>query len=252
MALKRYRGSNVRTDHHRRLLAVLAMLAFATGATASPLAPDVASCRPIKDAAARLKCFDALSAEATKDVGKAIADWSGSGMTTTRPFHADGPFEIEWDASGFFQTMLDRVGGGETIIANQIEGGPGSSYVPEGGDYYLKVSAMARWHARAVALPPGKAPESADLSQSGEESQADLPPCDGPNADDEVRDLVQNSPLGQAGHIRVLDVGPITKTTSPKGVEVCHTKLITSGGEEDYDFQNIRRNGSIFITGRPR
>jgi hypothetical protein len=165
---------------------------------------------------------------------------------------ADCPFGIQWDASGFFQATLNRVGGDDSIIANQIQGGPGSSYVPEGGDYYLKVSAMAGWRAKAVALPSGTAPDSGNVQPSSEESRADLPPCDGRDASKEVTELVQNSPWEQLMHIRVLDVGPITATTSPKGVEVCHTMLVTSGSIIGYDFQNIRQNGKIFISGRQR
>ena len=142
--------------------------------------------------------------------------------------------------------------GDETLIANQIQGGPGSSYVAEGGDYYLKVSAMARWQTSAVTLAPSTTPEAGDAKPGADTTQADLPPCNDAAAPTDVTDLVQDSPWGQMGHIRVLDVGPITTTTSPKGIEVCHATLVTTAGTFGYDFHNVRENGKVFISGHRR
>jgi hypothetical protein len=80
-----------------------------------------------------------------------IAQWSGSGMTTTRPFHAEGPFEVQWETTEYFSAYLDQVGGHQTLIANQNSAG--SSYVPDGGNFYIKIEAMGDWHIRVVALP---------------------------------------------------------------------------------------------------
>lgn len=173
-------------------------------------------------------------------------------MTTTRPFHADGPWELRWDAGGFFQATLEKVGGEEDTVANQLQPGQGSSYVPTAGDYYVKFVAMSHWTAKAVALAPGTAPETADVAKPSDldEDQSGLPPCDDLNASEEVKQLVENSPLGRTTHLQVLDVGPVTKTTSPKGAVICHTRIVTTGGEMNFDFQSVRRNGKEFVTGQ--
>jgi hypothetical protein len=132
------------------------------------LGADLSSCRAIKGAPARLNCYDAIRitppAEKSPSPEKAIAQWSGNGMTTTRPFHVDGPWELQWSASGFFQAFLKRAGGDDEIVANQVEAGSGSSYVADGGDYSLTVNAMERWTAKAVAVRPEQAPSGADAT----------------------------------------------------------------------------------------
>ncbi|MBV9251917.1 MAG: hypothetical protein JO227_22090 [Acetobacteraceae bacterium] len=110
---------------------------------------------------------------------------------------------------------------------------------------------MGQWRLKAVALPAGEAPETAKVEQPAED-QADLPPCDGPDAVSDVTELVSASPWAQTMHIRVLDIGPITKTTSPEGVTVCHTKVITNGGTFPYDFHGIRENGKVYLSGHRR
>jgi len=232
---------------------IFASVILAAVGAAAGQAADLGSCLSMKDANARLQCYDAVAKALRDKDGKEIVHWAGAGMTTTRPFHADGPFEIQWDARGFFQATLNHVGADKTIIANQTEGSTGSSYVSEGGDYYLDISALGPWRTRAVALPPGQAPDSADVQEPpAGENQAGLPPCNGPDASTEITELVQSSPWGQVAHIRVLDVGPITATLSPRGIEVCHTTLVTTGGTVKYDFQYMRQNGKIFTSGRPR
>jgi hypothetical protein len=86
-----------------------------------------------------------------------IGQWKGTGLTTTRPFHAAGPWELQWEASGLFQVFLHRPGHDESgempdIIANQVQGSKGSAYVDHGGDFYLQISALAPWTARAVLV----------------------------------------------------------------------------------------------------
>ncbi|MBV9251671.1 MAG: hypothetical protein JO227_20805 [Acetobacteraceae bacterium] len=101
---------------------------------------------------------------------------------------------------------------------------------------------------KAVALPPGEAPQSADV-EPPEEDQSGLPPLD---ADKDVTELANESPWAQLMNMRVLDVGPLTKATSPKGVDVCRTKLITTGGSFWYDLHNVRENGNVYIRGHLR
>lgn len=84
-----------------------------------------------------------------------LARWSGSGMMTTRPFRAPGPWELRWhSASGFFSARLHTVGTEDAnLLANQGRGGDSSAYRPNGGTFYLEFSATADWSAEVVALP---------------------------------------------------------------------------------------------------
>jgi hypothetical protein len=96
--------------------------------------------------------------------GGSIAHWSGLGMMTTRPFHVEGPWELQWTVgeTGFFSVDLHKVGGREKSIALQSEAGSSSSYVPEGGDYYLEVRATGPWSITAVSVVPDNVvPEAA-------------------------------------------------------------------------------------------
>lgn len=87
--------------------------------------------------------------------GAFIDQWSGDGTLTTHPFHADGPWEIQWaTASGPFVIELAKPGGRSDVIANQTDQASSSSFVPEGGDYYLKVIANSPWSIKLVSVPP--------------------------------------------------------------------------------------------------
>jgi len=89
------------------------------------------------------------------DGGAFIDQWSGDSTLTTRPFHADGPWEIQWaTASGPFVIELAKPGGRSDVIANQTHQASSSSLVPEGGDYYLKVIANSPWSIKLVSVPP--------------------------------------------------------------------------------------------------
>jgi hypothetical protein len=81
-----------------------------------------------------------------------IAQWSGGGMMTTRPFHVDGPWELEWSASSVFAAQLVTVGGSAEDVALQSAAGRSSSYEPVGGDFYLKVEGSGEWTMKAVRL----------------------------------------------------------------------------------------------------
>lgn len=111
---------------------------------------------------------------------KVVAHWSGVGMLATRPFHLAGPGEIQWKASGFFQATMYKAGSVTMpdVVANQLSGGPGTYYVAQGGDYYIKFSAMEQWSAQVVVLPqvgnslapsagPQPQPASPEIGQTG-------------------------------------------------------------------------------------
>lgn len=89
----------------------------------------------------------------------AVADtpieFTGSGGANTRPFETDGPWELQWSSDGdIFQVFL-HTGDGDLVdvAANQSGPGPGASYQPRGGRYYLQVNALGPWTVRVVPLP---------------------------------------------------------------------------------------------------
>jgi hypothetical protein len=89
----------------------------------------------------------------TRETEHVLAEWTGSAMMTTRPFHVEGPWELQWtNTSGYFSVHLVKIGGESELVARQSDAGNSSSYVPNGGDYYLKVSATSSWEIRAVSL----------------------------------------------------------------------------------------------------
>jgi PAN domain len=133
-----------------------------------------------------------------EDVTVLIAEYSGTGMQTTRPFTVDGPWEVQWSSDEFIQIFLSKADKEEhfpNIIANQIESGSGSSYQPQGGSYYLKISAMGKWHIKVVTIKnpetgrggsgghtldekmPGTEPWVATPSEQVEAPQPPIPPA---------------------------------------------------------------------------
>ncbi len=98
------------------------------------------------------------SEESHQSSGNVIASFSGTGTRSTRPFTVNGPWEIQWNAYpaafgvvAFSMELYDADGNFVDGIANQAEVGPGSSYQPKAGTYYLKISAMGRWAVRIVS-----------------------------------------------------------------------------------------------------
>ena len=84
-----------------------------------------------------------------------VAEYSGNGLQTTRPFTVDGPWEVQWSSDEFIQIFLSNADQEEAfpnIIANQIASGSGSAYQPRGGSYYLKVNAAGNWRIKVVAI----------------------------------------------------------------------------------------------------
>lgn len=124
----------------------------------------------------------ASSGAALSNEDNILFRWSGTGYTTTRPFHLETPWELQWDSSDSFSIDLYKVANNESnLVANQGHAGKGSSYQPEPGDYYMKIEAFAPWNVRIVAItqspvqprstpaappPPQQVPNS-PASQSG-------------------------------------------------------------------------------------
>jgi peptidoglycan hydrolase-like protein with peptidoglycan-binding domain/uncharacterized protein YecT (DUF1311 family) len=113
---------------------------------------------------APIRALPPASAQApTTDV--VIAEWKGYGSTTTRPFHADGAWELQWDATAMYGAALfsatshveGKANGYDKLLANT--GGDtsqpvihGTAYHQQGGDYYLSIQSLGEWHVRVVSI----------------------------------------------------------------------------------------------------
>jgi hypothetical protein len=189
---------------------------------------------------------------------KVLAKWSGSSDMATRPFHIDGPWELQWTTqAGYFSAALHRMSGrgpNFDLLANGASGGSSSSYQPAGGDFYLEFQGEKPWTARVVAVAGDDLPERKSQDQepllevSGD--QSDLPACDDDTGKDALKRLVENSSLGQTFHISVFHVGDIAISRIRDGMAICTASLITNAGEMSYSFQYYRKDGEIFISGK--
>lgn len=85
---------------------------------------------------------------------KAIAEYSGNGIQTTRPFTTNDSWEVCWDAKGdIFQIYLYKEDGSFIdILANQLGTGKGSSYQPQKGRFYFKVNALGEWMIKVIPV----------------------------------------------------------------------------------------------------
>ena len=93
------------------------------------------------------------------DLEHIVQQWTGSTSMTTRPFHIDGPWELQWTSSdGYFSIHRVRLDGKEQLVANQSAGENSSSYQPDGGDYFLKVRAHGQWTIKIVSVLPAVGP----------------------------------------------------------------------------------------------
>jgi hypothetical protein len=84
-----------------------------------------------------------------------VAEFSGSGIASTRPFSVDGPWSVEWDTdSPMIGVFAWEAGDPDSvypgIIAMQNNSGPGSAYIDKGGRYYFKITCPGAWSLRVV------------------------------------------------------------------------------------------------------
>ena len=139
----------------RLVLTVAVLLGLAAPALAD-LVSELLTCAEITDNAKRLACYDQAVVSKRAETGKPkiIAEFSGRGIGSTRPFSVRGPWEAQWSASGdYFSAILHTADGRMVdVIASQMGGGNGASFRPKGGNYYFVMNAMGSWTIRVVPL----------------------------------------------------------------------------------------------------
>ena len=140
----------------------------------TPAEPQVAQAPTTPSAASPEAQIEQAQPQGAGEV--VIADFSGKGLNTTRPFTVDGPWEVQWSSDDFIQIFLEKAEGGSgDILANQIEAGSGSSYQPQGGSYYLQISGMGTWHVKVVAI---KNPGTGASDGGGHTLEENMPPVE--------------------------------------------------------------------------
>lgn len=84
-----------------------------------------------------------------------VVEYSGNGLSNTRPFTVEDNWEIQWDAGGdLFQVyVFDLAGDLIGVAANQMGPGGGASFNARGGTFYLQVNAVGPWTVHVVQLP---------------------------------------------------------------------------------------------------
>ena len=124
-----------------------------SAAPVAPLAPM--SVRDPSEAGSSIQVGQRSSAKSADVV---VASWRGSSNMQTRPFHVDGPWELQWrNSQGFFGVRLHRTDGSgpsDALIANGAVADSSSAYQPTGGDFYLEIGADAPWSIQAVLVAP--------------------------------------------------------------------------------------------------
>lgn len=92
------------------------------------------------------------SAEAHADT--IVAQYEGNGTQAMRPFTVSGPWEVQWNNLGSRLTISirDEAGGIFAIATIGAEAGPGVSYQPVPGTYYLDIQAAGSWQITVVMV----------------------------------------------------------------------------------------------------
>lgn len=194
--------------------------------------------------------------------GGEVVHWSGSSTMTTRPFHVDGAWELQWTSDGFMSMTLHRMDGDETkLVAMAAERSASSSFQPKGGTFYLEIAAAAPWTAKIIRLPDPAQGSSAATQMppvaddhpvtslvKSEGDQSGLPPCDTDKAGKELASTIEGSPMGQTLHVRVLHVRGEARHVATDGSAVCSALVTTNAGQDEaFLYQFYRMDGEVFI-----
>lgn len=109
----------------------------------------IAACLAVQMAA--LCCTSALAASTDQPT---VFSESSTGSKRTRPFTVEGSWELRWTTSGGILVVLHkRTGELVDAIAQTQKAGPGASFHPTGGTYYLDITAAGDWTVSVVPVP---------------------------------------------------------------------------------------------------
>ena len=111
------------------------------------------ACHKIADAPKRLECYDDFAALLLKKAAAAPAprEWTGSGIKTTRPFHMDAGWVLEWKTAGAILSIDINTANGQPIdSAMQTQPGEGHTFEPKGGEFTLHIAGVGAWRVAAV------------------------------------------------------------------------------------------------------
>jgi hypothetical protein len=84
-----------------------------------------------------------------------IQQLSANGSRNTRPFTVKDAWELRWDAKSdlFSASLYTDKGEPVESLASQRKAGPGSTFYPKGGSYFVKITALGDWTISVVQLP---------------------------------------------------------------------------------------------------
>ena len=224
----------------------------------------------IRTEQAALSSHLAVDAPASRpQAGGEIVRWSGSSTMTTRPFHVDGPWELQWTSGGFLSMTLHRMDSDETkMVAMATERSASSSFQPNGGTFFLEVATGDPWTAKVIGLP-NVSQGTTNQSQAGQKpfmtgdhpiaslvkaegDQSDLPPCDTDEAGKDLAHTIEGSPMGQTLHVQVLHVRGEARHQTTDGSTVCSALVTTNAGQDEaFVYQFYRMDGEVFIKAQP-
>lgn len=94
---------------------------------------------------------ESLSAAAEEILQQA----SANGTRNLRPFTVKDGWELRWDTKSPMFTVMLHSTTGELVdtLATQMQPGPGVTYYPKGGTYYLQIIASGDWTVTVIQLP---------------------------------------------------------------------------------------------------
>ena len=84
--------------------------------------------------------------------GQVLAEFEGVGAGATRPFTANGSWEAQFTAQGYFGAYLMSADGQMLNVVANIMGGHSSYYSPVPGTYYFNINTGEPWRVRVVRV----------------------------------------------------------------------------------------------------